>query len=606
METFIQKNHCFRQTLMNKNVIEQHIHNKKYQQALALILDSESNTDWSHIKQFECYRGLKQYKAAEKLATELAIDLPDNILLQRHIAGALKKVGKNQQAAHILLPLQRSYPDNIDITSECALVMMDLDNIDETIHYAQQAIRLSPTRSDLHAFLGRMLCRSGSVRTGINAYYRAAALAPNNTDYLSRIAFWKNYLDGSSPWSSYYAARLWATRTFGEPNKTRPKRVFNPERKLKIGIISPDFCAHAASFFMLAMLKGIDKNQFEITLFHSRSNIDHVGKAIRERADNWVEVHNLHNDAIYEQIQQHSIDVLFDVNGHTAGNHLSLFARQAAPVQVSWLGYPATTGLTQIQYRITDEIADPCGVSDHMHAETLLRLPSGFLCFEPLENSPAVTLPSNSSTIRFGSFNNLAKISETTLKVWSQVLKAVPNSTLYLKRQQLKNDQVSERVLQAFEQRGIDRSRIILRTSKAKIEQHLEEYSEIDIALDTSPYNGTTTTIEALWMGVPVVTLCGQTHASRVSSSILHRVGLDELSCESASAYVSICEKLANDYDKRLSLRQHLRQTLQNSALFNSQNFGKELGSSIRDIWRSYCKEQLATSNTTNNEELEA
>jgi len=276
------------------------------------------------------------------------------------------------------------------------------------------------------------------------------------------------------------------------------------------------------------------------------------------------------------QISADQIDILIDLNGHTSGNRLAVFSKHIAPIQMSWLGYPSTTGLKSIAYRITDSIADPEDLNDDFYSEKLLRLPNGFLCYQPLENAPEIAKKETSkkAPIRFGSFNNLAKISSQTFDAWAAAMHAVPNSTLYLKRQQLIHQTARDHVI------------------NEKIEQHLNEYNEIDIALDSSPYNGTTTTLEALWMGVPVISLAGNTHASRVSSSILHRLNLNDLICNNINSFAERAKELSDNAKLREKLHSNLRKTMSKSALLNEQQFTQEFTSALREEWQKWCTER--------------
>ena len=238
-------------------------------------------------------------------------------------------------------------------------------------------------------------------------------------------------------------------------------------------------------------------------------------------------------------------------------------------------------------------MADPEDLNDDFYSEELLRLPNGFLCYQPLETAPEITAKDTpSNEIRFGSFNNLAKLSGQTFDAWAAAMHAVPNSTLYLKRQQLIHKNARAHVINEFAQRGISQDRLILKTSKAKIEQHLDEYNNIDIALDSVPYNGTTTTLEALWMGVPVISLIGTTHASRVSASILNRLELSDLACKNIRTFAEKAKELSDNVELRQSLNSNLRNTMSKSSLMNERQFTDEFTSALRNQWQNWCMER--------------
>jgi predicted O-linked N-acetylglucosamine transferase (SPINDLY family) len=265
-----------------------------------------------------------------------------------------------------------------------------------------------------------------------------------------------------------------------------------------------------------------------------------------------------------------------DLAGHTLGNRLSVFAMHPAPVQVTWLGYPNTTGLKQMDYRLTDNLADPAGMTDHQYSEKLVRLPHSFLCYAPPKSAPQVT-PLPEAPITFCCFNNYPKVSDTVLKLWARILNAVPGSKLLLKCGSLEDSRVRTLLTGRFTALGIDLSRILLDRFTVHREEHLQRYAACHIALDTFPYNGTTTTCEALWMGVPVVTLAGTTHASRVGLSILENSGLHELIAQDSDQYVEIAAALAYAPERLLKYRLTLREQLSCSPLTDAVRFTADL-----------------------------
>jgi predicted O-linked N-acetylglucosamine transferase (SPINDLY family) len=294
----------------------------------------------------------------------------------------------------------------------------------------------------------------------------------------------------------------------------------------------------------------------------------------------------LSNRAIADQVRRDGIEFLVDLAGHTAENRLLVFAHKPAPVQVTWLGYPGTTGMPVIDYRITDDIADPPGEADNYHSETLVRLPQGFLCYGPPQDAPDVSgLPARKNGhITFGSFNNLPKINPEVIALWSRLLDQVADSRLLLKSKQFADAQVRQRFLDLFSVRGIGAERVRLLPMAATTADHLALYRQVDIALDPFPYNGVTTTCEALWMGVPVITLRGERHAGRVGASILSRMGLEELVAENQDQYTGIGIKLAQDIPVLENLRAGLRSHLQSSVLYDGKSFARTMEESFQSL----------------------
>ena len=556
--------------------------------------------EWKHVLEIRVLRMLKRGADALTLAEELYQNQPAtkqelSSELLRYIALAFNENGRADEALKIYQKIcSEDSQTSLDplLLLEYGISLSGQGLLDEAEFQLRRGCKLLPTNADFHSQLGRIYCRSGRVDRGIESYQRAAFLEPTKTQYLQRIAYWSNYSDRFSQQTNFQLARLWANNAYPK-NQTGSNtwRDANPDKPLKIGFVSGDFCAHAVSFFITPLLKNIDRKQFQVIAYSDVTEPDYVTKEIQKHCDQWRDAARLNDDLLAAQMGADQLDILIDLSGHSANNRLGIFSQHIAPIQISWLGYPATTGLDSIQYRITDKIADPVSENKDYFSEKLIRLNTSFLCYEPYADSPKITTTSAQSktAIRFGSFNNLAKISATTLDAWAGVLLAVPNSTLYIKRQQLINKNAKQFLIAELNDRGINESRLILKTSKAKIKDHLAEYNEIDIALDTSPYNGTTTTLESLWMGTPVITLKGKTHASRVSSSILHYSGLTELIADSTEEYIQIAQQLADNRKQLARLSNSLRAKLAQSSLLDHSLFATEFTNNIRDKWQLWC-----------------
>ena len=295
----------------------------------------------------------------------------------------------------------------------------------------------------------------------------------------------------------------------------------------------------------------------------------------------------MNDDDLVNLIREDNIDILVDLSGHTAKNRLTIFPRKPAPIQVTWLGYPNTTGLSSIDYRFTDEIADPVGEADELHSEELVRLPEGFLCYQGDESvSMNKALPClKRGHVTFGSFNNLTKMGPQVIKVWAKILQAVPDSHLLLKSKQLTDSSTKSRYIELFKQEGISEDRLELHSWMPEKDGHLRLYDHVDIGLDPFPYNGTTTTCEALWMGVPVITMCGDRHSSRVGASILTHVGLEEFIATDIDEYINMAIKYANNMDSIKSIRADLRRNMQNSDLCNADAFAGNVEQAYQNMY---------------------
>jgi predicted O-linked N-acetylglucosamine transferase (SPINDLY family) len=353
---------------------------------------------------------------------------------------------------------------------------------------------------------------------------------------------------------------------------------------VKIGYVSGDFRRHSVANFLFPLFENHDRSAVTVYCYNNNAWNDDVTERLCGVADHWRRISGLPDETVAVMIAEDGIDILVDLSGHTAHNRLSLFARQPAPVQVTWLGYPGSTGVEAIRYRLVDSITDPAGDGDGYYSETLIRLEHGFLCYAPLDPAPAPAMRSAGDQIRFGSFNNPAKLSSATLNLWSKLLQAVDRSELVLKGRSFADPAMRHMVLERFQKRGIAEERLVLLEHMAAPDRHMGAYGEMDIALDPFPYNGTTTTCEALWMGVPVITLLGDRHSSRVGASLLTRVGLQDLIATDEEDYIRLGAKLAADHARRAALRGTLRQTMQNSPLCDGPGFARRLEAAYRQM----------------------
>ena len=463
--------------------------------------------------------------------------------------------------------------------------------LDAAIAEFRQALALQPNFPEAYSNLGTALQNTGQLDAALAAFRQAVALAPDDAGIHSNFILALHYHPACDAqtiaaehrhWNLRHAAPL---KKFIQPH-TNDR---NPERRLRIGYVSPDFRGHAVAPMVLPLLAAHDHGPWEIFCYAQVERPDAMTEKFRAVADHWRSTVGLSDERMAGLIRQDQIDILVDLAGHTAGNRLLVFARKPAPVQVNRQGYPNTTGLTAIDYRMTDAHADPPGLSDTLHSEQLLRLPRTNWIYQPPENCPAlVPLPAG-LPVTFGCFNNLAKVTEPMLKVWARILAAAPGSRLLLKALGLASPDVRQRVLALFQGEGIAPERVELLGWSQSEAEHLALYQRVAIGLDPFPYHGTTTTCEALWMGVPVITWAGQTHVARVGVSLLTNLGLPELIAENAAEYVRIAAALAGDLPRLSALRATLRQRMAQSPLLDAPRFAREIEAAYRQMWRTWC-----------------
>jgi predicted O-linked N-acetylglucosamine transferase (SPINDLY family) len=452
------------------------------------------------------------------------------------------------------------------------------------------AITLNPSNAVAYANLSAVL-KDFDVEESIAIGRRAIELRPDPIAH-SNLLLSLNYrltdpqqvLQEHRAWAERYARPLHESvdQTYANPR--------DPEKRLRIGYISADFREHAMAHFLLPLLAAHDQERFDIVCFDDTLKSDSVSSQFRQLACRWIPTARRPPDQIARMVRDEKVDILIDVTGHFAGNRLLVFARRPAPVQVTCIGYPCTTGLTEIDYRISDAICDPPG-AETQSAEKLLRLPEIFWCYQPPANCPdVISLPAaeNGGTITFGSANVYAKVTATMLDLWGQILARVPKSRLVLQGIAYSLDIPRQTVLAALARHGVDAARVQF-IAREPLAQHLQTLSRFDIALDTAPFNGGTTTCHALWMSAPVVSLAGNRHASRMGASILSNVGLDAWVAQSGDEYIERAVTLANDAAQLTSLRQSMRDRLSSSPLMRAAPFAAGFEQALRAAWRAWC-----------------
>jgi protein O-GlcNAc transferase len=441
--------------------------------------------------------------------------------------------------------------------------------------------------------LARALKYSGRAKESIAWYERSLALAPEKAFVHSNLLYALSYLEDVSPEAVIRAHHHWAKchgATVAQRFKDHPNAA-DPRRCLRVGYVSPDFKKHPVATFIEPVLAAHDRSAVEVICFSEVRKKDAVTRRLRQLADRWFDTAGITDQRFAGMIQAAGVDILVDLAGHTAGNRMPLFSLRPAPVQVTYLGYPNTTGLSTVDYRITDAWADPPGQTEAWHTEELVRLEHGFLCYTPSVAAPEVGPPPHRETgsVTFGSFNNMAKFNAGVAALWAAVLKAVPGSRLIMKFKTLSDPEVRQTVIDAFGANGVSSDRLSLRGFLPSFADHFALYNRIDIALDTIPYNGTTTTCEALWMGVPVIALAGRTHAARVGVSILTGLGLSGLVAQNSEDYVQIAAALTRDYRRLGALRKGLRLRMQASFLMDGPGFARRLENAYRVMWHRWC-----------------
>lgn len=524
-------------------------------------------------------------------ALQKAIQLGlESVQVYATLGDALLHADRLEEAVTYLRNVVRLEPSNSEAHARLGRVLQTLDHLAEAESCYRNALQLQPHWAAMHTSLGSVLCAQGRIEEAIASHQRAVELAPNDAWTHSNLLLAMQYLPEAQPANMLAAHRRWAALHDKGPVPSAWKNVRDPERRLKVGYISADFRMHSVPFFFEPLLAHYDGNMFESTCYAAVMHPDTVTARLQNLADHWKSIMGLTGIQVAEMIRADGIDILVDLAGHTGNNALKVFSYRPAPVQITYLGYPDTTGLSTIDYRLTDAHCDPLG-NETFHTESLWRLPDCFLSYQPLADAPDVTpLPTlDQGHVTFGSFNHLPKMNERVISLWAELLNAVPQSRLLIKNKSLTDAATVERYYGLFTARGIGQDRVELTGFTTTQMEHLDFYRRIDIALDTFPYNGTTTTCEALWMGVPVVTLAGLRHSGRVGVSLLNAVGLPDWIAGTPEQYVIITAQMAADIPRLAGLRAGLRQRMAASPLCDGNIFARKVEAALRDMWRAWC-----------------
>ena len=456
----------------------------------------------------------------------------------------------------------------------------------------RKAIGINPSHPEAHNNLGLILRQLGQFEEAMESFKRAIQAQPAGLSFMQNLISTMNYMPRMDCGEIFNAHQKFGQQLelASKPFGARPIGISETEnaRRLRIGYVSPDFKQHAVAHFIEPVLANHQKDGFEIFCYSNNPIVDATTRHLQSLVPHWRDITGMTDDDAAKKIRDDGIDILVDLAGYTNLNRLMIFTLKPAPVQATWIGYPNTTGLSRMDYRITDALSDPIGQTDSLHTEKLARLPDCFSCFAPPKESPEVgPLPArNSGEIMFGSFNNLTKINDHVIATWARILVRMPRSRLTLKYKSLKTDFIQDMVYAEFSKHGVARDRLVFLSQNDSKMEHMSQYNCIDIGLDPFPYNGTTTTCDALWMGVPVITLAGRSHVGRVGVSQLTNIGLPELIGHNEDDYVDIAVALANDLPRLAALRSGLRERLRASPLMDAPRLTRNLEAAYREMFK--------------------
>lgn len=535
------------------------------------------------------YDGQK-YEEAEALlcrALDVKPVFPEALVMW---ANTLESLGRDNEALEALGSALQQNPALQGARYNKALLLIKLNRYED----AEEEIRrfLAEESDHLPAvqILAISLWGQGLYSESLQLYKSLRERDPNSLELMSREAFLSNYDFNIQPVELYEYHR-----NFGNSLEERYPALFSEfkgdqvsGRKLRIGYLSGDFSFHPVALFILPVVERHYRKDFEVYCYYTSDKVDQVTVKMRCMADHWVDASSLSYYELAEKIYSDEIDILVDLIGHTSGSKLPVFALRPAPVQVSWMGYLNTTGLSRIHYRICDERTDPPGLSEVGHTESLVRLPNSQWCYRPFILVPSAQVApfEKKGYITFGCFNHSMKISPEICGLWREILLSVPDSRLLCVG--LSSTRKMSELIWELTRSGVDGERLEF-VARASLDQYYGWFSEADIALDTYPYGGGTTTFDTLWMGVPVVAAKGCTSTSRSAASILEALDLNEWVAPGIDEYVRVAVERAHDLARIKELRTSLRSMLQRSPLMDEERFVRDLEAAYREMWQEYC-----------------
>jgi protein O-GlcNAc transferase len=552
-------------------------------------LDLKSDFPEAHLNLGAALAGrgqLDEAIAAYRRALQLH---PDYAEAHNNLGVALVRLGRLGEALAAYRRALELNPGYAEAYSNLGNALWERGHLDESVAACLHALDLKPDYATASNNLGNALKDLGQIDDAIAAFRRALEFDPEHAWMHSNLIYTLHYQPGQDASAISAEHQRW-NRKFSDPLKqflTAHANDRNPERRLRIGYVSPDFRDHPVGRYLLPLFERHDRERFEILCYSENSRPDRMTERLHALAGKWRNTLGVPDARLAEMIREDEVDILVDLAMHTAGNRLPVFAREPAPVQVSWLAYPGSAGLPGIGYRLTDACMDPPGEDPASSVEAPVRLPGCWCCYDPAGDSPEVNaLPALSAEgVTFGSLNNFAKTNESVLALWTRVLEAVAGSRLVML---CPEGSARERIRAFFLGQEIAAERVELVGSLPRFE-YLRLYQRFDLGLDPFPFNGMTTTCDSLWMGVPVLTLPGRTAASRAGLSLLSSVGLGEFAASSEDDYVRLAVQSVANLPRLANVRSTLRQRMQTSPLMDAPRFAQNVEAAYRSIWNRWC-----------------
>ncbi len=571
------------------------------------------------------YKNVERYEEAAECCRIVLEALPGHAATYCNLGVALQKTGAFDAAIEAYQTALQFDPEHLPAHINWGLALQDTGNLAGALEHFRKALALAPNSAEAHNNLGMALQQNGDIENARTHIEKALEQQPDHAkalanlgvidleqgDPLRAVEHFQKALDVEPQFptalSNLLLSRLYLANTDTSENLALARQInhmlrlrvpvhlnsLEPGRPLRVGFVSADLRRHAVSSFLEGVWTYLNSDQIQLYAYATSHTEDDVTGRLRRHTTTWRKLAGMTLAKQCQCIATDKIDILLDLGGHTANNNLAIFAQKPAPIQVTWLGYSSTTGLETIDYILADSYVLP--ISDtEQYSETPWRLPDSYLCYTPpnfeptFTNGPALT----NGYVTFGSFNNLSKLTDTAIACWAQILRAVPESRLLLKAKQLDSPAFQSSLSRRFSAAGIETDRVTTMGRTSGFAEHLDAYNQMDIALDPFPYAGTTTTAEALWMGVPVLTLSGKSFVERVGVSMLTNTDLKEWVAASSEELVTKAANFSANKVELSAMRAKVRSQFRSSPICNPSAFSDALASAFRDMWKTHCERQ--------------
>ncbi|MEO8331758.1 MAG: tetratricopeptide repeat protein, partial [Gallionella sp.] len=514
---------------------------------------------------------------------------PDSAQAHNNLGAALYEVGQVNEALTCCRRAVELNADFAEAHNNLGRCLQHLSQFNEAEASYRRALQINPQNFKAHGNLGNLLKDIGQLDAAISSYRSALEIKPDLSEAHSNLLFVLNYSSSHTPEYCLEQARQYgrivAAKAVG---RFSAWQCAAKHGRLRVGLVSGDLRVHSVGHFLEGLLAQLDPARIELIAYPTQPREDELTARIRPLFSAWRPLFGKSDEDAARLIHADGVHVLLDISGHTALNRLPVFAWKPAPVQVTWLGFPCTTGVSEMDYVLGDTQAIPPEHEAHF-SEKVWRLPDSYLCFSapayPVKVAPLPALANGYVT--FGSFNNLTKMNDAVVELWARILLSVPDSRLYLKTSQLDDEEVREQTRQRFAASGVAPERLLLGGKLGSIADHLSEYNKIDVALDTFPYPGVTTSVEALWIGVPVLTLLGDRFLSLTAKSVAHHAGLPDWVAVDKDDYVAKAVAYTSDLERLAALRAGLREQVLASPLFDAPRFAHNLEDALWGMWQA-------------------